>query len=79
MSRAALAGHALEGGETHMNIPVAAALLGLAVSLWFGIQAVRELKRDTPGHSFNAAMIHIAMVGLFVPFCVIILVAYWGK
>ena len=62
-----------------MNVPVAAALLGLAVSLWFGIQAVRELKRDTPGHSFNAAMIHIGMVALFVPFCLIVLLAYWGR
>ncbi|MCZ8371045.1 MAG: hypothetical protein O9293_13985 [Porphyrobacter sp.] len=62
-----------------MNVPVAAALIGLAVSLWFGIQAVRELKRDQPGHSHNAAMIHIAMVSLFVPFCVIVLFAYWPK
>jgi hypothetical protein len=62
-----------------MNIPVAAALLGLVVSLWFGIAAIRELKRNTPGHSFNAAMIHIAMIAMFVPFCLIVLVAYWGK
>jgi len=62
-----------------MNVPVAAALLGLAVSLWFGVQAVRELRRDTPGHAFNAAMIHIAMVGMFVPFCLIILVVYWNR
>lgn len=62
-----------------MNMPVAAAILGLAVSIWFGVGAVRELKRNTPGHSFNAAMIHIAMVALFVPVCLIILVAYWNR
>lgn len=62
-----------------MNIPVAAALLGLAVSLWFGIGAVRELRRDKPGHSHNAAMIHIAMVTMFVPFCLIVIVAYWNR
>ncbi|MCL9998214.1 MAG: hypothetical protein NBV68_02435 [Erythrobacter sp.] len=60
-----------------MNMPIIAALLGLAVSLWFGISAVRELKRDTPGHAFNAAMIHIAMVTMLAPLCLIILVAYW--
>jgi hypothetical protein len=62
-----------------MNMPVAAALLGLAVSLWFGIAAVRELKRDTPGHSFNAAMIHVAMVAMLAPFCLIVIVAYWNR
>ena len=62
-----------------MNIPVATALLGLAVSLWFGISAVRELKRDTPGHSFNAAMIHIAMVVMLVPFCLIVIATYWNR
>ena len=62
-----------------MNIPVAAALLGLAVSLWFGIAAVRQLKRDEPGHLHNAAMIHAAMVAMFVPFCLIVLVAYWNQ
>jgi hypothetical protein len=62
-----------------MNIPVATALIGLAVSLWFGISAVRELKRDVPGHSHNAAMIHVAMLSMFVPFCLIVLVAYWNK
>lgn len=62
-----------------MNVPVAAALLGLAVCLWFGISAIRELRRDVPGHSHNAAMIHIAMISMFVPFCVIVLVAYWNQ
>ncbi len=62
-----------------MNVPVAAALLGLAVSLWFGISAVRELRRDVPGHSHNAAMIHAGMLAMFVPFCLIVLVAYWGR
>lgn len=62
-----------------MNIPVAAAALGLAVSIWFGVSAVRELRRDQPGHSHNAAMIHIAMVTLFVPFCLIVIAVYWNR
>ena len=60
-----------------MNMPIAAALLGLAVCVWFGISAVRELKRDRPGHLHNAAMIHVAMVAMLAPFCLIVLVAYW--
>jgi len=62
-----------------MNMPVAAAALGLAVSIWFGIRAVRELRRDTPGHAFNAAMIHVAMVTMLVPFCLIVIVTYWNR
>ena len=46
---------------------------------WFGIAAIRELKRDVRGHSHNAAKIHIAMVSMFVPFCLIVLVAHWGR
>ncbi|WP_017663824.1 hypothetical protein [Porphyrobacter sp. AAP82] len=62
-----------------MNMPVAAAALGLAVSVWFGISAVRELKRDTPGHAFNAAMIHVAMVTMLAPFCLIVIAVYWNR
>jgi heme/copper-type cytochrome/quinol oxidase subunit 2 len=60
-----------------MNLPFAVALLGLAVSAWFGFAAVRELKRDVPGHARNAAMIHIAMVSMLVPFSLIVIVAFW--
>jgi len=60
-----------------MNLPFVVALIGLAVSAWFAIQSVRELKRDVPGHSRNAAMIHIAMVSMLVPFCLIVMAFYW--
>ncbi len=60
-----------------MNVPFVAALLGLAVSVWFAISAVRELKRGQPGHGRNGAVIHIAMVAMLVPFCLIVAAYYW--
>ena len=40
------------------------------------VRAVIELKKDTPGHARNAAMIHVAMVSMFVPFCIYVVIAY---
>ena len=40
------------------------------------VKDLRELRRDRPGHARNAAMIHIAMVSMFVPFCLYVLIAY---
>jgi len=51
-------------------------LFGLLVSAVFAFNAVRELRRNVEGHSRNAAMIHIAMVSMFVPFCLYVIVAY---
>ncbi|MFN4241285.1 MAG: hypothetical protein ACK4E5_11670 [Erythrobacter cryptus] len=59
-----------------MNLPIAAAIFGLVVCAIFAFTALRELRRDRPGHARNAAMIHIAMVSMFVPFCLYILIAY---
>lgn len=59
-----------------MNLPFAMGLFGLLVSAVFAFNAWRELRRDRPGHARNAAMIHVAMVSMFVPFCLYILVAY---
>ena len=56
-----------------MNLPIVTALLGLVVSAVFAFNAVRELKRGTPGHARNAAMIHIVMVAMLAPFCVAVL------
>lgn len=56
-----------------MNVTVVTALLGLVVSAVFAFNAIRELKRGTPGHSRNAAIIHIVMVAMLAPFCVAIL------
>ncbi|NJN37051.1 MAG: hypothetical protein HC794_08330 [Nitrospiraceae bacterium] len=51
-------------------------LFGLIVSAVFLFNAVRELRRNVEGHARNAAMIHVAMVSMFVPFCVYVLIAY---
>jgi len=59
-----------------MNLPIAAAIFGLVMCAIFAFTALRELRRDRPGHARNAAMIHIAMVSMFVPFCLYILIAY---
>jgi len=59
-----------------MNLPIAAAIFGLLVCAVFAFTALRELRRDRPGHARNAAVIHIAMVSMFVPFCLYILIAY---
>lgn len=60
-----------------MNAPFVMAIIGLAVSAWFAVTSVRELRRNRPGHLRNAAMIHIGMVAMLVPFCLIVLAAYW--
>jgi hypothetical protein len=59
-----------------MNLPFGMGIFGLAVCAFFLLSAVRELRRDRPGHARNAAMIHIAMVSVFVPFCLYVLFAY---
>ncbi|MBI1403166.1 MAG: hypothetical protein GC147_08135 [Porphyrobacter sp.] len=59
-----------------MSLPYAMGIFGLVVCAIFAFTAIRELRRNVPGHSRNAAMIHIAMVAMFVPFCIYILVAY---
>lgn len=59
-----------------MNLPFVVAIFGLIVSAIFAFNAVRELKRNVPGHSRNAAMIHVAMVSMLAPFCIFVLIAY---
>ena len=58
-------------------MPFATAVIGLVTSIWFGFHAVRELKREKEGHSRNAAMIHIAMVSMLAPFCLIVIATHW--
>jgi hypothetical protein len=60
-----------------MNLPFVVAIIGLVVSAWFAVQSVRELKRGKPGHLRNAAVIHLGMVGMLVPFCLIVMAYYW--
>ena len=59
-----------------MNLPFGVAIFGLIVSAIFAFNAVRELKRNVPGHSRNAAMIHVAMVSMLAPFCIFVLIAF---
>jgi hypothetical protein len=56
-----------------MGMPFWAGVFGLVISLVFGFNAIRELKRDEPGHARNAAMIHIAMVSMFLPASLLII------
>ncbi|MEM6858790.1 MAG: hypothetical protein AAF559_13065 [Pseudomonadota bacterium] len=60
-----------------MSMPFWAGVFGLIVSLVFGFNAIRELRRNQEGHARNAAMIHIAMVSMFLPASLIIM-AYYG-
>ena len=59
-----------------MSVPFVVAIFGLIVSAIFAFNAMRELKRNVPGHARNAAMIHVAMVSMLAPFCIFVAVAY---
>ncbi len=59
-----------------MNLPFGLGIFGLVICAYFAVSAVRELRRNREGHARNAAMIHVAMVSMFVPFCLYVLVAY---
>jgi hypothetical protein len=59
-----------------MNLPFGMGIFGLVICAIFAFAAIRELRRDRPGHARNAAMIHIAMVSMFVPFCLYVVIAY---
>ena len=57
-----------------MGLPFWAGVMGRAVCLGFGFNAIRELKRNEEGHARNAAMIHIAMVSMFLPFSLVTII-----
>ena len=59
-----------------MNLPFGMGIFGLVVCAIFAFNAWRELRRDVEGHARNAAMIHVAMVSMFLPFCLYIIIAY---
>lgn len=59
-----------------MNLPFAMGIFGLVVCAFFAFSAWRELKRNVEGHARNAAMIHVAMVSMFAPFCLYVVIAY---
>jgi hypothetical protein len=59
-----------------MNLPFGMGIFGLVVSAVFAFNAWRELRRNVEGHARNAAMIHVAMLSMFVPFCLYVVIAY---
>lgn len=59
-----------------MNLPFWAGAFGLVVSLIYAFNAIRELRRGEEGHARNAAMIHVAMVSMFAPFSLIVMLTY---
>lgn len=59
-----------------MNLPFAMGLIGLAVSLFFLVNAIRVIRRNQPGHTLNAAKIHLGMVVPFLPFCLWVLATH---
>ncbi|MDT8280923.1 MAG: hypothetical protein RQ806_10305 [Erythrobacter sp.] len=59
-----------------MGLPFWAGVFGLVVSIIFLVRAMIELRRNTPGHARNAAMIHVGMASLFLPFSLIIMFLY---
>ena len=56
-----------------MGLPFWAGVFGLLICLVFLFNAVRELRRGEDGHARNAAMIHIAMVSMFLPASLLII------
>ncbi|MEO0871583.1 MAG: hypothetical protein AAFY19_06415 [Pseudomonadota bacterium] len=68
--------HTPAKGRGIMSMPFWAGVFGLIVSLVFGFNAIRELRRNQEGHARNAAMIHIAMVSMFLPASLIIMAFY---
>ena len=59
-----------------MGLPFWAGVFGVVVSLGFLIPAIIELRRNRPGHSRNAAMIHVGMASMFLPASLIIILVY---
>ncbi|MDP5104510.1 MAG: hypothetical protein NWP98_11340 [Erythrobacter sp.] len=59
-----------------MGLPFWMGVFGAVVSLIFLVRAAIELKKDTPGHARNAAMIHVAMGSMFLPASLLIMFIY---
>jgi len=59
-----------------MGLPFWMGVFGVVVSIIFLVRAVIELRRNTPGHARNAAMIHVGMASLFLPASLIIIAIY---
>lgn len=59
-----------------MGLPFWMGVFGTVVSIIFLARALIELKKDTPGHARNAAMIHVAMASMFLPASLIIIAVY---
>lgn len=58
-----------------MGLPFWMGVFGVVVSVAFLIHAALELRRNTPGHARNAAMIHVGMGSMFLPASLFIIFA----
>lgn len=56
-----------------MGLPFWMGVFGVVVSVAYLIHAAVELRKNTPGHSRNAAMIHVGMASMFLPASLIII------
>jgi hypothetical protein len=56
-----------------MGLPFWAGVFGAVVAIIFIVRSVIELKKNTPGHAHNAAMIQIGMAAMLLPACLIII------
>jgi hypothetical protein len=56
-----------------MGLPFWMGVFGVVVSVAFLLHAVLELRKNTPGHSRNAAMIHVGMASMFLPASIFII------
>ena len=59
-----------------MGLPFWMGVFGVVVSIAFLIHAALELRRNTPGHARNAAMIHVAVGSMFLPASLLIMYIY---
>ena len=56
-----------------MGLPFWGGVFGAVVAVIFLVRAIIQLRKDTPGHAHNAAMIHVGMSALLLPACLIII------
>jgi hypothetical protein len=56
-----------------MGLPFWGGVFGAVVAVIFLVRAFAELKRNVPGHSRNAAMIHFPMASMLLVSCLAII------
>lgn len=56
-----------------MGLPFWAGVFGAVVAIIYIIRSVIQLRKNTPGHAHNAAMIQIGMAAMLLPASLIII------